>query len=242
MRGARILLVEDNEINQQVATEMLESENFLVDLAANAMEADRQLCLEAGMNDFVTKPIEPPKLWSTLLKWIQPHAGLGQVSKSGERKPAGDRSALQALADVAGLDARLGLLRASGNADLYLQLLKRFVKSQEHTAAGCWARKPSARSRPRWSRSRWSRHWSCCKKAAPSAPRRARVERAATQVAGAQGPLNTPPCCSSFNAAARLVARSKASARTKRSSPKRWRSAQRHCWNKPMARLSLRSR
>jgi CheY-like chemotaxis protein len=191
LRGARILLVEDNEINQQVATEMLESENFLVDLAAdgqqavemvaraqqaqrpydlvlmdmqmpvmdgvtasrliraeplhaqlsivamtaNAMEADRQLCLAAGMNDFVTKPIEPANLWAALLKWIVPREGLGQVQRPSERKPAAEGSVLLAVTDIAGLDARVGLSRASGNADLYLQLLKRFVKSQEHTGA-----------------------------------------------------------------------------------------------------------
>jgi CheY-like chemotaxis protein len=191
LRGARILLVEDNEINQQVAMEMLESENFLVDLAAdglqaidqvsqaqqqnrpydlvlmdmqmpvmdgvtasrqirrdathaalpivamtaNAMEADRQLCLSAGMNDFVTKPIEPKNLWAALGKWIRPREGLGQVHKSAEAKPAVDYGILQALAQVAGLDAKAGLSRSSGNADLYLQMLKRFVKSQENTGA-----------------------------------------------------------------------------------------------------------
>ena len=128
VRGARILLVEDNEINQQVAMEMLEAEDFRVDLAAdgkqaldrvnaaarqqcpydlvlmdmqmpvmdgvvaarlirsepahaklaivamtaNAQETDRQLCLRSGMNDFVTKPIEPRQLWTALLKWIAP--------------------------------------------------------------------------------------------------------------------------------------------------------------------------
>lgn len=35
VRGARVLLVEDNEINQQVATELLEAEQFEVDIAAN---------------------------------------------------------------------------------------------------------------------------------------------------------------------------------------------------------------
>ncbi len=190
LRGARILLVEDNDINQQVATEMLEAENFLVDVAsngqeavdmvgqslldklpydlvlmdmqmpvmdgvtaariirgnpahaalsivamtANAMEADRQLCLDAGMNDFVTKPIEPHGLWSALSKWIKPRDGLGLVGRNTERRTSGDGSVMSALADIPGLDARVGLAHSSGNADLYVQLLKRFVKSQEHTA------------------------------------------------------------------------------------------------------------
>ncbi len=39
IRGARILLVEDNEINQQVAKELLEQEGFLIDLADNGLSA-----------------------------------------------------------------------------------------------------------------------------------------------------------------------------------------------------------
>jgi HPt (histidine-containing phosphotransfer) domain-containing protein len=105
-------------------------------MTANAMEADRQLCLSAGMNDFVTKPIEPVNLWAALLRWIVPREGLGQVQRpSEERCPVADGSVLLAVTDIEGLDARVGLSHASGNADLYLQLLKRFVKSQEHTGA-----------------------------------------------------------------------------------------------------------
>jgi signal transduction histidine kinase/CheY-like chemotaxis protein/ABC-type amino acid transport substrate-binding protein/HPt (histidine-containing phosphotransfer) domain-containing protein len=39
IRGAHILLVEDNEINQQVARDILEGEGFFVDLAVNGVEA-----------------------------------------------------------------------------------------------------------------------------------------------------------------------------------------------------------
>ncbi|MBA2673259.1 response regulator, partial [Ramlibacter sp.] len=123
IRGRRILLVEDNDINQQVACELLQDAGLEVDVAdngeialamvqsadydlvfmdmqmpvmdgvtatrairgipglqrlpivamtANAMEKDRDRCLEAGMNDFLVKPIEPRDMWAVLLRWVQP--------------------------------------------------------------------------------------------------------------------------------------------------------------------------
>ena len=119
-RGTRVLLVEDNEINQEVAIGLLEDAAIHVDLAengeiavrmaqetdydavlmdmqmpvmdgieatrairsdarfqdlpiiamtANAMAADREKCLKAGMNDHIGKPIDPDELFSVLLRW-----------------------------------------------------------------------------------------------------------------------------------------------------------------------------
>jgi two-component system sensor histidine kinase/response regulator len=119
-RGARVLLVEDNEINQEVAIGQLEDAEVAVDVAdngevavrmvkekvydlvlmdmqmpvmdgieatkviradprfetlpiiamtANAMAADRDKCLDAGMNDHIAKPIDPDQLFKVLLRW-----------------------------------------------------------------------------------------------------------------------------------------------------------------------------
>ena len=119
--GARVLLAEDEPVNQEVTRTLLEEVGLVVDVAENGREAvdlardndyalilmdirmpslnglkatqeirripgredipilamtanvfdeDRRLCLEAGMNDHLGKPVEPEQLFNTLLDWL----------------------------------------------------------------------------------------------------------------------------------------------------------------------------
>lgn len=42
----------------------------IIAMTANAFAEDRQRCLDAGMDDFVAKPIDPELLYETLLHWL----------------------------------------------------------------------------------------------------------------------------------------------------------------------------
>ena len=44
-------------------------------MTANAFEEDRQVCLDAGMNDHIAKPVDPQKLYETLLAWLEKRGG-----------------------------------------------------------------------------------------------------------------------------------------------------------------------
>ena len=190
IRGARVLLVEDNELNQIVAVELLRDAGFVVDVAdngqmaldqlrqtsydvvlmdmqmpvmdgetatrqlrqdprlqdlpviamtANAMDADRQRCFAAGMNDHVAKPIEPATLWSALSRWIKPRPGLGQAAMPPLAGAAPVLASVPRLTGwppvVQGLNTALGLQRALGKPALYADMLVRFVQAQSSVVA-----------------------------------------------------------------------------------------------------------
>jgi CheY-like chemotaxis protein len=178
IRGAHLLVAEDNEINQQVAREILESAGFVVDLASNGLEAleklrsrpydavlmdiqmpemdglqttemlrrdarfgdlpviamtahamagDREQSLKAGMNDHVTKPIDPDALFAVLLRWVRP--GERESPQPAQPRPGAtaQREAVGPSTErLPGIDSTTGLKRVAGNEALYRRLLLDF--------------------------------------------------------------------------------------------------------------------
>jgi CheY-like chemotaxis protein len=181
LRGARVLLAEDNEINQQVAQEMLEKSGLVVGIAnngeeavqrvkaevydavlmdiqmpvmggfeatqeirkdgrfkdlpiiamtAHAMAGDREKSLAAGMNDHVTKPIDPDELFSALLRWIKP--GERGVPRAESRRAIPEEKEEDLLLpELPGVSVASGLERVGGNKRLYAKLLCKFRESQQ---------------------------------------------------------------------------------------------------------------
>jgi len=103
----------------------------IIAMTAHAMAGDDKKSIEAGMNDHVTKPIDPDQLFATLHKWIKPAAERAAVQKPSVfyTPPEPD----QAVPDedelpesLPGFDLAAGLSRLMGNKRLYRKLLLDF--------------------------------------------------------------------------------------------------------------------
>jgi PAS domain S-box-containing protein len=214
LAGRRVLLVEDNEINQQVALEILRGagvevrmavngrqavqrvarERFdavlmdvqmpvmdgyaatreirkweagggkgdggrrtggtppipIIAMTANAMSGDSAKSLAAGMNDHITKPIDPDRLLATLASWIAPGAGCqrGPALTAAGRSDGCQRESHTLPDRLPGFDLTAGLRRLQGNRELYRRLLVDFGEQYRHEAetvrramdAGEWGR------------------------------------------------------------------------------------------------------
>jgi HPt (histidine-containing phosphotransfer) domain-containing protein len=76
-------------------------------MTAHAMQGDRERCMEAGMNDYVTKPISPQALVEVLDKWLPKENDdrCAEVMKKNETEEDASRSSL--IFDRAGFMCRL---------------------------------------------------------------------------------------------------------------------------------------
>ncbi|MFA6012201.1 MAG: response regulator [Desulfobacteraceae bacterium] len=106
----------------------------VIAMTANALSGDREKCLKAGMNDYVSKPIDSKKLLSVLKKNIVGfRGGAGWTNETSNPKNDGEKnSAKDNSQDNGGrqfLDMEKAMKRLGAPKDLYVKMLGEYVKS-----------------------------------------------------------------------------------------------------------------
>ena len=106
----------------------------IVAMTAHALPSDRLKSLAAGMNDHVTKPIDPDLLFCTLLKWIDPARLAGRpplpvpAAPQGAPATVAGARALPALPAVPGLDWGQALDKVDGQRSRLEKRASSFVR------------------------------------------------------------------------------------------------------------------
>lgn len=109
----------------------------IVAMTANALPEDRIKCADAGMNDFIAKPIDAHELWNVLSRFIKPLQTENEVPVELALTVDIDLSTLEPisaewLAKISSLDTEAGLRRALGRLDKYESYLREFMSSQSN--------------------------------------------------------------------------------------------------------------
>jgi CheY-like chemotaxis protein len=114
-------------------------------LTANAFKEDRRACAEAGMNDFITKPMVVDAFYATLVRALKVPEPVGpSVVRGSDAESEAHRTALAdgppkttlaRLAEVPGHDVAFGLRSLRGNTGKYLELMQVFVNGHGQDTA-----------------------------------------------------------------------------------------------------------
>jgi two-component system, sensor histidine kinase and response regulator len=101
----------------------------IIAMTANVFDDDRRACRDAGMMELVPKPIDPQRLFQTLLRWLP------SPEMRGGFRPAPSDAPPAALFSIAGVDATASLRRLNRDRTLYARLMTRFSREHRDDAA-----------------------------------------------------------------------------------------------------------
>lgn len=105
----------------------------IIALSANAVHGAQQMFKEAGMNDFVPKPIEMRFLAGKLLKWL-PEEKIKEIHTENNVTEETEKEQVMDLENIEGLDKNIGLSYVADDEELYCEVLMEFAEESEKRA------------------------------------------------------------------------------------------------------------
>lgn len=104
----------------------------IIALTAHSTAEDREKCLEAGMNDYLSKPVVPEKLYATIARWL---SGSDPTVYSGlhpdKRAPLDDQNVTSVSLPVE-MERAIELM--GGNRELYIKVAQAFIHEFKSSA------------------------------------------------------------------------------------------------------------
>jgi CheY-like chemotaxis protein len=117
-------------VEATAAVRAMEGEYFrtvpIIALTANAVSGMREMFLENGFNDFLSKPIEISKLNEIMDRWVPKEK---KITDGRRKRDSGSRCEIGF--EIEGVDASRGLLMAGGTVERYLGVLEIYCRDAE---------------------------------------------------------------------------------------------------------------
>jgi signal transduction histidine kinase/CheY-like chemotaxis protein/HPt (histidine-containing phosphotransfer) domain-containing protein len=136
------MMPEMDGIEATAAIRALEGERFknvpIIALTANAVVGMREMFLENGFNDFISKPIDVSKLDEALAHWIpkekreKGNEQLEMNKKNEGKNKLPDKDTKSSFPAIPGVDIKTGIAMTGGTASAYRKVLALFCKDIEN--------------------------------------------------------------------------------------------------------------
>jgi polar amino acid transport system substrate-binding protein len=114
------------EATQVIREELKLKELPVIAMTAHALKSDRERCLAAGMNEHVSKPIDPDQLYRVLAQHLSSTPST-RVAEPSQKEPIAT-----SWLELPHIDAPWAIARLGGSQSLYLDLVSRFYQHHQH--------------------------------------------------------------------------------------------------------------
>ena len=106
----------------------------IIAMTAHAIDHNKEKCLQAGMDEFISKPFEPAQLMAKLAKYIAHDVKISPNFKKEKNNEKQDRISSDFPETLPGINIKSAILRMEGKQDLYIRIISEFYNNYQDIA------------------------------------------------------------------------------------------------------------